>query len=140
MTRTTKDRSLKRDHRDAAGGGPTRWATCVVAMAFVLNAGGMCYALSFTNRAKVEECQGILTIGTWAAKALEERYLAIGEPKTILPRVDTTQEYLRTIKEHIRYLTTRYVCQTNAPDHHPPHHGDFLPNLHQDLCASWVNP
>ena len=119
MNRTTKDRSLERDRRDAAGGGPTRWTICVVAMAFVLNAGGMCYGLSFTNRATVEECQGILTIGTWAAKALEERYVAIGESKTILPRADTSQEYLRTIKEHIRYLTTRYVCQTNAPS------GDF---------------
>ena len=96
-----------------------RWLLVGVAIALELNAGKTSEALSFTNRATVEEGQRILTIGTWVAKALEERYVAIGEPKTILPKADTSQEYLKAVKEHIRYLTTRYVCHTNAPS------GDF---------------
>lgn len=68
----------------------------------------------FSNTVTKATASNTLWIGTWAARALEERYLAIGEPTELIPMEDSTQHYLEQIKARLQYLIPFFVCHTNA--------------------------
>lgn len=91
-----------------------RRATGVCACAMVLLLTCPAAAVTFTNRGTKAESTNVVALGTWAAKALEERYTAIGEPTDILPQADSSQHFLQTVKTHIEYLAPFFVCHTNA--------------------------